>query len=301
MGAATSRSRARKAFPYVLALFLVLMIFSSYSNTFTSPPLLDDFPSFIYEKVLYLHSVSVSSILSLSQSKFGWARFLPIVSLALNHSLGHSSLIYFHAVNLLIHLLAFFAVFWLFRQVLAAGKNRGAEVPLYEISGFFPLCVAAIWALSPVQTSAVTYIVQRMASMQALFFALSVACFIKARLLSGDKEKTCHPFLLSLRAFRFLQLPFKGKLGSPAGCPGFNRHLVFRFRLDEKSPGNVPENGLESPRGSRRGTIFIHFLRFHGGHAQTPKQIHRQGFQPGGAVAHGRKGSRMVHVASSLA
>ncbi len=179
------------------------MIFSSYSNTFTSPPLLDDFPSFIYEKVLYLHSVSVSSILSLSQSKFGWARFLPIVSLALNHSLGHSSLIYFHAVNLLIHLLAFFAVFWLFRQVLAAGKNRGAEVPLYEISGFFPLCVAAIWALSPVQTSAVTYIVQRMASMQALFFALSVACFIKARLLSGDKRRLAilFYFLCALSAF----------------------------------------------------------------------------------------------------
>ena len=59
---------------------------------------------------------------------------------------------------------------------------------------FFPLCVAAIWALSPLQTSAVTYLVQRMASMQALFFTLSVACFIKARLLSGKKTRSAAIF-----------------------------------------------------------------------------------------------------------
>ena len=139
-------------------------------------------------------SVSLSSLLSLSQTKFGWTRFLPIITLALNHSLGHSNLIYFHAVNLLIHLLAFFAVFWLVRQILAAGKDRDAEGPLYEMAGFFPLCAAAIWALSPVQTSAVTYLVQRMASMQALFFTLSVACFIKARLLSGKKTRSAVVF-----------------------------------------------------------------------------------------------------------
>ena len=186
--------RAKKALPYILAFFIVLMIFSAYSNTFTSPPFLDDFHSFIYEKALYLDSVSISSILSLSQSKFGLSRFLPVVTLALNHSLGHSNLIYFHAVNLLIHLLAFLAVFWLIRQVLAAGENGGAEEPIHKIAGFFPLCVAAIWALSPVQTSAVTYIVQRMASMQTLFFALSVACFLKARLLSGKKPGSAAVF-----------------------------------------------------------------------------------------------------------
>ena len=125
MGAGTA-TRSKKALPYILAFFVVLMIFSAYLNTFTSPPYLDDFHSFIYEKALYLHSVSISSILSLFQTKFGWTRFLPVVTLALNHSFGHSNLIYFHAVNLLIHLLAFFAVFWLIRQVLAAAKNRDA-------------------------------------------------------------------------------------------------------------------------------------------------------------------------------
>ena len=184
----------RKVLPYFLAFLIVLMISSSYSNTFTSPPYLDDFHSFIYEEALYLHSISFSSLLSLSHSEFGWARFLPTITFALNHSLGHSNAIYFHGVNILIHVLAFFAVFWLVMLVLAAGNNKGTGAPLNEIAGVFPLCVAAIWALSPVQTSAVTYLVQRMASMQALFFTLSTACFIKARLLSREKTRSAAVF-----------------------------------------------------------------------------------------------------------
>ncbi len=197
-----SGARAKKALPYILAFLIVLMIFSAYSNTFTSPPYLDDFHSFIYEKALYLDHISVSSLLSLSQTMFGRTRFLPVVTLALNHSLGHSNLIYFHAVNLLIHLLAFLAVFWLVSQIMAAGKDKDAEGPLFEIANFFPLCVAAIWALSPLQTNAVTYLVQRMAAMQTLFFTLSVACFIKARLLSGKKTRsaTIFYFLCALAA-----------------------------------------------------------------------------------------------------
>ena len=239
MGEVTG-NRVRKVLPYFLAFLIVLMISSSYSNTFTSPPYLDDFHSFIYEEALYLHSISFSSLLSLSHSEFGWARFLPTITFALNHSLGHSNAIYFHGVNILIHVLAFFAVFWLVMLVLAAGNNKGTGAPLNEIAGVFPLCVAAIWALSPVQTSAVTYLVQRMASMQALFFTLSTACFIKARLLSREKTRSAVCFLLSLRACRSVQLPFKGKLGSPAGCAGRDRYLVFRFRLDKKSLGHVP-------------------------------------------------------------
>ncbi|MGC8490409.1 MAG: tetratricopeptide repeat protein [Syntrophobacteraceae bacterium] len=187
--------RKRRSLSFILTLFIVLIIGSSYSNTFTSPPYLDDFHSFINVNALYLHSLSFSTLLALSRTQFGWARFLPDVTFALNHYFGHSNLIYFHAVNILIHIFAFFAVLWLVSMVLAAEKKMrpGVEIP-YDLEGFFPLCVAAVWALSPVQTNAVTYLVQRMASMQALFFALSAACFIKARLLSGEKDRKATVF-----------------------------------------------------------------------------------------------------------
>ncbi|MDR3567097.1 MAG: tetratricopeptide repeat protein [Syntrophobacteraceae bacterium] len=186
-----TRIRWKRPLHLTLLLFIVLMILSSYSNTFTSPPYLDDFKSFIYPRALYLHSLSLASLLALSKTQFGWTRFLPVVTFALDHYLGHSELIYFHAVNILIHLLAFFSLFWFVGLVLAAEKRTRPLVEIhYELAGFFPLCVAAIWALSPVQTSAVTYLVQRMASMQALFFTLSAACFIKARLCCEKKRLT---------------------------------------------------------------------------------------------------------------
>ncbi|HYA40298.1 MAG TPA: tetratricopeptide repeat protein [Syntrophobacteraceae bacterium] len=193
MGTGTG-NKGKRALAYALLFLAVSMVISSYSNTLTSPPYLDDFHSFIYPKAIYLQSLSASGILSLARSQFGWARFLPVVTYALNHYLGHSSVIYFHAVNILIHLLAFLAVFWLLKLVLTAEKQaRPGEAP-YEMGGLFPLCVAAIWALSPLQTSAVTYLVQRMASMQALFFTLCAACFIKARLLSGKNNGVAFVF-----------------------------------------------------------------------------------------------------------
>ncbi len=184
-------TKSKKALPCILNFAILLMIVSSYSNTFTSPYYLDDFQIFIYPKALHLYSMSLSNIFALSGTPAGWARFLPTVSFAINNYL-HSNIIYFHAVNILIHLLAFLAVFWFFREVLAAERPRGPgaeEIP-YSLATLFPVCVAAIWALSPVQTSAVTYIVQRIASMEALFFTLSAACFLRARLLAEKKPRS---------------------------------------------------------------------------------------------------------------
>ncbi len=262
MGAVTGKL-TRKALPHILAFFIVLMIFSSYSNTFISPPFLDDFHSFIYEKSLYLNSVSVSNILALSQSKFGLTRFLPIVTLALNHSLGHSELTYFHAVNLAIHLLAFFAVFWLSRQILAAGKNRDTEGPIYEIAGFFPLCAAAIWALEPRSDKRGN--ISRSAHgfhAGALFYPEHGVLHKSApSFREKDAERRC--FLLSLRACRLVQLPFKGKLGGPAGRAGPDRYLVFRFRLAEEGLVRLPENRLENTHSSCCGAVFILLLWIH--------------------------------------
>lgn len=188
-------TKSKKALPCILGFSILLMIVSSYSNTFTSPYYLDDFQIFIYPKALHLHSISLSNLFALSRTPAGWARFLPNVSFAINNYL-HGNIIYFHAVNILIHLLAFLAVFWFFREVLAAERitgPEGEEIP-YSLATIFPVCVAAIWALSPVQTSAVTYLVQRIASMEALFFTLSAACFLRARLLAEKKPRSAIVF-----------------------------------------------------------------------------------------------------------
>jgi protein O-mannosyl-transferase len=200
----TAPSRGAKAcIKWLLPLSFIAIIFAVYSNTFTSPPFLDDFHSFVFEKSMYLQQLSVSSILSLFHTKFGYTRSIPVITLALNHKLGNSNLIYFHLVNITIHALSFLAVYFLTRQIISIAKKRNADTFSNNVAGLLPICVAALWALNPVQTNAVTYLVQRMASIQALFYVLAVGFYMKGRLSSsaaGTRKKAAAwytAFLLS--------------------------------------------------------------------------------------------------------
>jgi tetratricopeptide (TPR) repeat protein len=87
------------------------------------------------------------------------------LSLALNHALSGYSPWSYHAVNLLIHILAGLALFGIVRRTLR--QTRVA------------LAVALIWVVHPLATSAVTYIVQRAESLMALFYLLTLYCFIR--------------------------------------------------------------------------------------------------------------------------
>lgn len=175
----------RRALPFLF----ILVLFVSYSNTFTSPPYLDDFHSFIFNSELYLDKLSISSIFSLFHTKFGYTRSIPVITLALNHKLGHSDLVYFHLVNILIHVFAFLAVYFLVRQLVNVERKRNPDTFSENIAGWLPICVAALWALSPVQTNAVTYLVQRMASLQALFYFLAVGFYLKGRSCSLEEQR----------------------------------------------------------------------------------------------------------------
>ncbi|MGD1032743.1 MAG: glycosyltransferase family 39 protein, partial [Opitutaceae bacterium] len=86
-------------------------------------------------------------------------------SLALNHALSGFSPWSYHAVNLLIHVLAALALFGIVRRTL--GRTRLAAA------------AALVWAVHPLTTEAVTYIVQRAESLMALFYLLTLYCFIR--------------------------------------------------------------------------------------------------------------------------
>ncbi len=168
---------------YGLLLFPALMILSAYCNTFSSPPYLDDFHSFIYQQQVYIHDFSPSSLISVSGTDFGWKRWLPMVTFAMNHKLWGGQLIFFHLTNIAIHVLTFLSVFLLASHLLRPSEPWTGQVGGRSSSFWLGLCAASLWALNPVQTSAVTYLVQRMASMQALFYVTSVGLYLKGRLV----------------------------------------------------------------------------------------------------------------------
>ncbi|OGQ96064.1 MAG: hypothetical protein A2521_13215 [Deltaproteobacteria bacterium RIFOXYD12_FULL_57_12] len=170
---------------FVVVLFLVV---ASYINTLYSPLVLDDIQSFVEEPNVYLKTISFEEIASVVQNRFGMARFVPMLSFALNHYFGNGSVVYFHLTNIAIHLLAVWALYVFLNALLRTEIGRNSLGFLKE-SGRYALFVCALWALNPLQTNAVTYLVQRMTSLAALFYLLSLACYLHGRLANGTRQR----------------------------------------------------------------------------------------------------------------
>ncbi len=90
------------------------------------------------------------------------------LSLALNYAWGGLNPVGYHIVNLGIHALAGLTLFGVVRRTLGPGRLLLAWT------------AALIWAVHPLQTESVTYVVQRAESLMGLFYLLEFYCFIRA-------------------------------------------------------------------------------------------------------------------------
>lgn len=164
-----------------------------YSGSMHAPFVLDD--EFIIVKNPLAHSVS-----SL------WPpvdpRYIGYVTFALNYSLGGLDTFGYHAVNLAIHiingLLVYALVVSLFTAARASGYSTRSEADPMFLSA---IAAALLFTVHPVNTQAVTYIVQRFASLSALFYLLSVVLYLEWRRSSaagGSKGRGAALYILSL-------------------------------------------------------------------------------------------------------
>lgn len=83
----------------------------------------------------------------------------------------------YHALNLVVHLLAGLALFGVVRRTLTSPPLRARFGAAATSLAFV---VAAIWLVHPLQTESVTYIVQRVESLMGLFYLLTLYCAIRA-------------------------------------------------------------------------------------------------------------------------
>ncbi len=115
-------------------------------------------------------------------------RPLSYFSFALNYSIHEQDVWGYHLINILIHILTSFLVFLLARLIfqIVIGRDRINE----KASNRNALIISLLFLLHPLQTMAVTYIVQRMTCMAAMFYILSVFLYGKGRLdyISGERS-----------------------------------------------------------------------------------------------------------------
>jgi len=103
----------------------------------------------------------------------------PLLNLtfALNFAAGDIAVRGYHATNLAIHVLAGLTLFGLVRRTLVLPR-----IPPEFATAATPLAtaVAGLWLLHPLQTAAVTYVVQRAESLAGLFYLLTLYSFLRA-------------------------------------------------------------------------------------------------------------------------
>lgn len=104
-------------------------------------------------------------------------RPITMLSFALNHSVGGLAVEGYHLVNIALHLLTVVVVFLFVRRLLLLPALRE---PFAPASFWLPLLAAAIFALHPLQTMAVSYVVQRAEVIASLFYLLALLAFLRA-------------------------------------------------------------------------------------------------------------------------
>lgn len=111
----------------------------------------------------------------------------PLVSLtlALNYAISGYETTSYHLFNILIHLLSAFLIFNLLKRHLSNEQPHCTTLPLI---------ITFLWALHPLQTESITYIVQRTELLGSFFILLTLFCFAQAA--STPKTKA-HYFWLS--------------------------------------------------------------------------------------------------------
>jgi hypothetical protein len=127
-------------------------------------------------------------------------RLVGYLSFALNYYFDGLDVVQYHLTNLAIHLfsatLVYFLVLLTFRtpamRMSAGPHGPPASEEASRAAGLLALFTALLFVSHPVQTEAVTYVVQRFTSLAAMFYLLSVVTYIKGRLLTEKARDHRH-------------------------------------------------------------------------------------------------------------
>jgi tetratricopeptide (TPR) repeat protein len=170
-------------------LCLTTITFLIYSHVLHAPFVFDD--ASIRDNAS-LQARSLSDLWGILWHSSG-GRELGDLTFALNFYVGGVQTFGYHLINISIQIVNGWLIFWLLHKTLTL--SRSAKARLVSPSDQVAPCLAEhnsawliaffsalIWLVHPVQTQAITYIVQRLTSFSALLYLLSFALYLSGRL-----------------------------------------------------------------------------------------------------------------------
>lgn len=167
----------------ILVLFLCVVTFCAYSNTLQSPFVFDDTGNIIENTHIRWDHLSLENVMKVATQSLSKNRPVANISFALNYYFDGYDVAGYRLVNVLIHIASGIFLFFVVKATLTLpsvpiGAHRSRLIPFFT---------SLIWLLHPLHTQSVTYIVQRMNSMAAMFYILALLLYIKGRLSAKKK------------------------------------------------------------------------------------------------------------------
>ncbi len=159
--------------------FLVFSLLGAvlYGHTLRAPFYMDDMIN-IQSNLNAMRSFSFPELLNCASRSFARYRPLVNISFGLNYYFHGYELAGYHLVNIVIHIMNGMLLFlFVFKTVTLPGQPNLRSHPAWIAA-----LASLLWFGNPIQIQSVTYIVQRMTSMAALFFLSSFLFYLYGRL-----------------------------------------------------------------------------------------------------------------------
>lgn len=187
MDQAANRGASTTPRCFIFGALLVLSVVLVYAGSLGGPFVFDDVPA-IQENPTLRHPADIGRVLTPPGDEAGTVGGRPILnlSLALNYAWGGTAVRGYHTVNVAIHAAAALLLFGVLRRTLKGLRGETGwvkrEMPLpWPESGDLPAAFlsALLWAVHPLQTESVTYVIQRAESLMGFFYLLTLYAFIR--------------------------------------------------------------------------------------------------------------------------
>ncbi|MCP4688585.1 MAG: hypothetical protein GY859_11075, partial [Desulfobacterales bacterium] len=189
-----------------LIAVLTIALFGAviYSNTLNNPFVFDDAPNILENRALRVTTLDFSSLYHAVTNSTANCRPIGSLGFALNYYFHGYEVAGYHVVNIVIHLingaLVYFMALIVFGRFLGVsapgaskppgpspGSGRDSLIPLLALFS------ALIFTVHPIQTQAVSYIVQRYTSMAAMFYMGAVLFYMRGRIFMQESERGSMP------------------------------------------------------------------------------------------------------------
>lgn len=175
-----------RAIGWIMPVSIAAITAATFANGISGPFVFDDIPELLQNPDIRslpgcLDTISRSSDTGLA------GRPAACLTFALNYVFSGPNVRGFHLLNVLIHILAALILFGVLRRTIERSQKAISAAPDTLV-----LCIAVLWAVHPLQTESVTYVIQRIESLAGLWYLLTLYCVARSSNSEWDASwKAC--------------------------------------------------------------------------------------------------------------